>query len=509
MAASADIPGSSKGFLLAHEDSGLGELGNWKRGEGQGIYSGTSRENISQFEDISSHKLENNHPPLLLPKKQQQKPNESQTSNNNMKITSKSLLACAAAALLSGANATGGTGTFSQAGGSASIKTKNLDGSAFSSSVQTSFTGPPVSGTATESKAGINLVEPSGNYYKYAKGQGVAGTGASGAAGKQKESAYIESGANAQGSVKQNKYGYTFDANGIAGASVNGAAMGDSKAGQTAQGSFADGETTFYDGDGVEFFGIAGSKGVVAGGDDAVAVLDGAEEIQGVNDDLFGFLTSTVPSSFPAGRKLLGSTDFLLVGSSGSSAANVANKGTAASAGQVEVASAAELPHFYYEGAQSKSLAAASVGKPGKASNGATAAGGSIAGNECDSPLYGVDASGNCDQFAFSGQSATAANEDYKVGVEATGSAKAKNVYDKKSPYKGSKSGNVNIVETNTYEEGIASGYSFGTASKASNPDSLVIGTGIQTANDVEEVAIPAAIILEEVGIPPLGSGLP
>jgi len=36
-----------------------------------------------------------------------------------------------------------------------------------------------------------------------------------------------------------------------------------------------------------------------------------------------------------------------------------------------------------------------------------------------------------------------------------------------------------------------------------------VIGTGIQTANDVEEVAIPAAIILEEVGIPPLGSGLP
>merc|ERR1711933_218725 len=260
--------------------------------------------------------------------------------------TSKSLLACAAAALLSGANATGGTGTFSQAGGSASIKTKNMGGSAFSSSVQTSFTGPPVSGTATESKAGINLVEPSDNYYKYAKGQGVAGTGASGAAGKQKESAYIESGANAQGPVEQNKYWYTFDANGIAGASVNGAAMGDSKAGQTAQGSFADGETTFYD------------------GDDAVAVLDGAEEIQGVNDDLFGFLTSTVPSSFPAGSKLLGSTDFLLVGSSGSSAANVANKGTAASDGKVEVASAAELPHFYYEGAQSKSLAAASVGKP-------------------------------------------------------------------------------------------------------------------------------------------------
>ena len=138
--------------------------------------------------------------------------------------------------------------------------------------------------------------------------------------------------------------------------------MGDNKAGQTAQGSFADGETTFYDGDGVEFFGIAGSKGVVAGGDDADDVLDGAEEIQGVNDGLFGFLTSTVPLSFPAGRKLLGSTDFLLVGSSGSSAANVADGGTA-SAGQVEVASAAELPDFFhYEGAQSKSLAAASVG---------------------------------------------------------------------------------------------------------------------------------------------------
>merc|ERR1712224_860865 len=132
--------------------------------------------------------------------------------------------------------------------------------------------------------------------------------------------------------------------------------------------------------------------GTTVGGAHAGPVLAGAGAIEGVNEGTFDVVTSPVDEFFPVdngGRKLQRSwsspPEVLVVESGGSSKVNVKDGGTASS-GQVSVASAADLPDLDYEGSQSKSLAAAEVGKMGNpfVTNGAEAYGFAASGNECD-----------------------------------------------------------------------------------------------------------------------------
>ena len=431
-----------------------------------------------------------------------------------MKITSTCLLACATAALLSGAHADlegygPPTGTFSEAGGMATIKTSDVEGSAFSASVQTSFTGEPVSGAGSRSRAGLSLVNP--KKFKSGYGSGEADTAGMGAAGGFGESAFIASEAGTEGKVFQSLlFPSLYESSGTADSAAMGAAMGENKVGQTVDGSFVDGDSMNLDGNGVEFFGFSGSMGITAGAEYAEDTLEGAAAIQGVNDATFDILTSTVPITFPFpmsfGRKLQETfiDDLLVVGSEGGAAVNVKDGGTATS-GQINVASAADLPDFGYRGTQSKSLAAASVGPEGNpfVVNGAEAGGSGAAGNECIGRAFFFGVDGKCDQFAESGQGAIAANENKAVGVMAEGAAKGMNERNFFDTLKASQAGNINIVDTSADNTGFAVGGSFGTAAEGFDALSLTVGTGLQAAEDFDAAGDNAVLLLEEVGVPP------
>ena len=432
-----------------------------------------------------------------------------------MKITSTCLLACLAAAMMNNADAWGSfhrdppTGTYSEAGGHTTVKTSFAKGSGFSASVQSSFAAPDVAGASTESAAGLDLEEEVKGIPS--SGVGSSETYAEGGGGRIREGGRIQSEANTEGKIDDNIFRLVADSSGSAYSSAMGAATGDNKVGQTVDGSYVEGDTTRFDSpdrDGFGFFGFAGARGTTVGGAHAGPVLAGAGAIEGVNEGTFDVVTSPVDEFFPVdngGRKLQRSwyspLEVLVVESGGSSKVNVKDGGTASS-GQVNVASAADLPDLDYEGSQSKSLAAAEVGKMGNpfVTNGAEAYGFAASGNDCDRKAArdGPDAD-LCEQNTVSGQSAVAANYKFEVGVDASGYGSATNGADRKK-YKGTQAGNINLGVTNNINTGMAAGVSFGTASKSNNPGSLAIGTGIQTANDVRDGAEPATFVLENTG---------
>ena len=430
-----------------------------------------------------------------------------------MKITSTCLLACLAAAMMNNADAWGSyhrdppTGTFSEAGGHTTVKTSFAKGSGFSASVQSSFAAPDVAGASTESAAGLDLEEevkliPS-------SGSGSSETYAEGGGGRIREGGRIQSEANTEGKIDDNIFRLVADSSGSAYSSAMGAATGDNKVGQTVDGSYVEGDTTRFDGDGFGFFGFAGAMGTTVGGAHAGPVLAGARAIERVNEGTFDVVTSPVDEFFPVdngGRKLLwlsrhAPPKALVVESGGAAKVNVKDGGTASS-GQVNVASAADLPDLDYEGSQSKSLAAAEVGKMGNpfVTNGAEAYGGAASGNDCNGEAAEEGPEADlCEQNTVSEQGAVAANYKFEVGVDASGYGSATNGADRKK-YKGTQAGNINLGVTNNINTGMAAGVSFGTASKSNNPGSLAIGTGIQTANDVRDGAEPATFVLENTG---------
>merc|ERR1712224_646639 len=315
------------------------------------------------------------------------------------------------------------TGTYSEAGGHTTVKTSFAKGSGFSASVQSSFAAPDVAGASTESAAGLDLEEE----VKWIPSSGVGSseTYAEGRGGRRREEGRIQSEANTEGKIDDNIFRLVADSSGSAHSSAMGAATGDNKVGQT--------------GDGFGFFGFAGAMGTTVGGAHAGPVLAGARAIERVNEGTFDVVTSPVDNG---GRKLQRSwyspLEVLVVESGGSSKVNVKDGGTASS-GQVNVASAADLPDLDYEGSQSKSLAAAEVGKMGNpfVTNGAEAYGFAASGNDCDreAAREGPDAD-LCEQNTVSDQGAVAANYKFEVGVDASGYGFATNGEDRKK-YKG------------------------------------------------------------------------
>ena len=431
-----------------------------------------------------------------------------------MKITSKCVMVCAAAALLSGANAEGppidwlqNTGTFSTSGGEASVKTSDAEGIALAGSSQTSFTNGIAAGSATNSIAALDLFEPSEFGEGY--GTGVAGTSAMGAAGGVDRASYIQSKAGADGKIFQEKK-VAYEAEGTTYSDAEGAALGgfnDFKVGQVVDGSFVEGEATTRDYDGVNYFGFGRSTGVTAAAESLPGVLATATATQDVNDLIFDQFVLEPSDDFLLGRKLLEGpppSNLLVVAGAGGSELMVANGGTA-QGGQINVASAADLPDFGYRGTQSKSLAAASVGPEGNpfVVNGAEAGGSGAAGNECIGRAFFFGVDGKCDQFAESGQGAIAANENKAVGVMAEGAAKGLNEPNYLDTLKASQAGNINIVDTSADNTGFAVGGSFGTAAEGFDTLSLTVGTGLQAAEDFDAAGDNAVLLLEEVGVPP------
>ena len=432
-----------------------------------------------------------------------------------MKITSKCVMVCAAAALLSGANAEGppidwlqNTGTFSTSGGEASVKTSDAEGIALAGSSQTSFTNGIAAGSATNSIAALDLLEPSEFGEGY--GTGVAGTSAMGAAGGVDRASYIQSKAGADGKIFQEKK-VAYEAEGTTYSDAEGAALGgfnDFKVGQVVDGSFVEGEATTRDYDGVNYFGFGRSTGVTAAAESLPGVLATATATQDVNDLIFDQFVLEPSDDFLLGRKLLEGpppSNLLVVAGAGGSELMVANGGTA-QGGQINVASAVRAPLDLsipraYRGTQTKSLAAASVGPMGDpyVVNGADTGGMAAAGNACspDALFFGVLE--GCGQSAESGQMVVAANQEGAVGLMSTGGSFAMNDVNQFESNKATSAANLQFVESYEDNTGFSIGSSFGIASEATGPGLLVLGTKRQADADFEVTEGPIEGLLDEV----------
>jgi len=199
----------------------------------------------------------------------------------------------------------------------------------------------------------------------------------------------------------------------------------------------------------------------------------------------------------------------LVVGTEGGSKVKQVNGGKGKS-GQVNVASAVDIPD-YYEGSQSKSLTRSEQPRKRdpKKENYATSYGDGMAGLECSNEAIGEDGAavdGRCLQYATSYQQSLAKYDHEDGGTAAAnGGGKGENKEEGRYSHKGSTSGNIQLAKT--FEEtdtSVAGGYSYGTTGRANSKKKLLKSAGLQSEFDKYTVKKETEAVLEEFEPPPL-----